>query len=216
MQPSIDPRLNRDGVYYLGNYFQSFSFCPHSACVSARNDWESRSAAATGLTWMQHRHWCPQTPASNSHPSDLHHVLWLSPSHSPRPPRAPTALRSLDCNTAPGHEMGLLFELLAFFLDRTNKRVRYCFYPPTRTTQRQVPPGGRTDDREGELANKINKQDENTTRAIGHVLYNPVIASVTYSGSHLEAASLNLAVHVCTEPLLWLIYSTFLFFTACD
>lgn len=75
--PALFPRLNRDGVCYLGNYFQSFSFCSHSACVSPRTDWVPCSAAATSLTWMQSGHWSPQSTASDSH---LFSPLWSPPS----------------------------------------------------------------------------------------------------------------------------------------
>ena len=34
VQCCIDPPLDGAGVYYLGDYFQSFSFCPR-ACRSA-------------------------------------------------------------------------------------------------------------------------------------------------------------------------------------
>lgn len=85
VQTSIDPPLNRAGVYYLGDYFQSFSFWP-CACGSSRQyeDWLS---ALQPQIWPE----CSVDIGLNqpqpliltySHLSDLNRLLLLS--HSPK------------------------------------------------------------------------------------------------------------------------------------
>lgn len=64
----LGPALGTAGVHYLGDYFQSFSFCPHAfgLAQALRTDWVSCCPASLTLTWIQTGHRHQPTTTSNS------------------------------------------------------------------------------------------------------------------------------------------------------